>query len=114
MKIFTRKIDATPRCREGLLRRRGPPRRRGPSRHRQLCLGEPGDKYCGRSGPLRRGVARLVEPICLGGGRLYLNVPTMVRSLCLWPVSGWSRGLVCDYFGLLRGPLCDLFGRVIA
>ena len=42
------KIAATPRCREGLLRRRGPPRR-GHAR-----LGEPEDNACGHFGLPRR------------------------------------------------------------
>ena len=31
----------------------------------------------------------------------------------MWLVSGRSHGLVCDCCGLLRGPLFDLFERVI-
>ena len=66
-------------------------------------------------GPPRRGHARLGEPrtkhgdflVYLRRGRLCLGVLAMVRGLCLWHVSGRSRGSVCDYCGLLRGPLCD-------
>ena len=103
MKIFTLKISATP------WRREGPPMRRGPPRRRLLRLGEPVDSRGGHSGSPRRSVAHLGEPLRLGEGRLYLGVPVMVRSLCLRPISGQSRGLVCDYCGLLRGALCDLF-----
>ena len=71
MKIFTRKTSATPRRREGL------PRRRGLPKHRQLHLGEPADRDCRRSGPPRRGNARL------GEGKLCLGVPAMVQGLCL-------------------------------
>ena len=102
--IFTWKIVATPR------RREGPPRRG------QLCLGEPGDSEGGHSGSPKRSVARLGEPLRLGGGKLHLGGgklhiggPTMVRGLCLRFVSGRSRGLICDYNGLLQGPLCDMF-----
>ena len=28
----------------------------------------------------------------------------------LWPVLGRSLGSICDYRGLLWGPLCDMFG----
>ena len=101
MKIFTRKIGAIPRYREGL------PRRRGSPRHGQLRLSEPEDKAWGLSSPPRRGVTRLGEPLRLGGGRLRLGVRAMVQGLCLWHVSGRSHGLVCDCCGLLRGPLCD-------
>ena len=59
-------------------------------------------------------VAHLGEPLRLGGGRLHIGVPAMVHGLCLWPVLGQSRGPICDYWGLLRGPLCGLFGCVIA
>ena len=38
----------------------------------------------------------------------------IVQGLCLWHVLGQSSGPVCDYCGLLQGPLCDLFGRVIS
>ena len=48
MKIFTRKTGATPRHREGLPRRRGPPRRG------HAHLGEPKDKAWGLSGPPRQ------------------------------------------------------------
>ena len=91
MKIFIWKIAATPR------RRKGPPKRR------LLLLGELGDNGGGHSSPPRRSIAHL------GGCRLLLGIPAMVQGLCLRPVSGRSRGLVCDYCGLLRGPLCDLF-----
>ena len=72
MKIFTRKIDATPR------RGEGPPRRSGPPRRRYLRPGEPGDSEDGHSGPPKRSVARLGELLLLGRGKLRLGVPTMV------------------------------------
>ena len=106
MKIFTRKIGAMPRHREGS------PRSRGPLRHGHTRLGEPRDSEDGLSGSPRRGVARLSEPLRLGGGKL--SVPAGVQVLCLWPILGRSRGSVCDCCGLLQGPLCDLFERVIA
>ena len=62
------KIAATPKHREGL------PRRKGPLRCRQLRVGEPENMECGLSGPLRQGVARLGEPLRLGGGGLCLGV----------------------------------------
>ena len=61
----------------------------------------------------RYGVTRLGEPLRLGRGKLHLGVPVIVQGLCLWHVLGQSHGPVCDYCGLVRGPLCDLFGRVI-
>ena len=61
-----------------------------------------------------RGFARLGEPLRLGEGGLCLGVSACVRGLCLWLVWGGSRGPVCDYCGLLRGPLCHLLERVIA
>ena len=64
MKIFIRKIGATPRRREGPLRHRGPPR------HRHLLLDEPGDSEDRHSGSPRRSVAHLGEPLCRGRGRL--------------------------------------------
>ena len=103
MKIFTRKIGALPR------RREGSPRSRGPLRRGHAHLGE--DRL---SGSPRRGVARLSEPLRLDEGKLRLSMPAGVRGLCLWPISGRSHGSVCDCCGLLRGPLCDLFERVIA
>ena len=54
MKIFTRKIGAMPR------RREGPPRRKGLPKLGHVGLGEPGDKTWGLSGPLRR--ARCCSP----------------------------------------------------
>ena len=79
-----------------------------------VCLGKPGDNEGGHSSLLRRGVARLGEPLRLGEGGQCLGVLACVRGLCLWLVSGRSHGPVCDYYGLLQGPLCDLFGCVIA
>ena len=70
----------------------------------QLCLGKPGYSEDRHSGPPKRSVARLGEPLSLGGGRLCLGVLAMVRGLCLWPVLGRSRGLVHHYCGLLQGP----------
>ena len=67
MKIFTWKI-ATPRRREGLLRRRGQPRRR------QLRLGEPGDNEGGHLYIPRLSVAFLGEPLCLSADRLRISV----------------------------------------
>ena len=109
MKIFTWKITATPRRREGPLRRRGSPRRKGLPRSRLLRLGEPGDSGGGYSGPPRQSVAHLGESLRLGRGRLHLGILVMVQGLCLRPVSSQSHGPLCDYHGLLRGPLCDLF-----
>ena len=108
MKIFPRKIGAMPR------RREGSPRSRGTLRRGHARLGEPEDIVDRLSGSPRRGVACLSEPLHLGRGKLRLSVPVGFRGLCLWPISGRSRGSVCDCYGLLRGPLCDLFERVIA
>ena len=91
LKIFTRKIGATPRHREG------PPRRRGLSRRGQLHLGKPRDSEDGHYSLPRQRQATS-RRTCDGPG----------------PILGRSRGQVCYYCGLFWGPLCDLFGRVIA
>ena len=56
----------------------------------------------------------LGKPLRLGEDRLCLGELTIVRGLCLQPVWGRSRGLVCDWCGLLRGPLYDLFECVVS
>ena len=37
----------------------------------------------------------------------------IVSGLCLCPVEGQPRGLVCDFLWLSLGPLYDLFESVI-
>ena len=95
MKIFTQNISVMPR------------RREGSPRCGQLCLGKPEDNEDINSGPPKRCVANLGEPLRLG-------VLAIVQGLCSWPFSGRSYGPVWDYCGLLRGPLCDWFERVIS
>ena len=74
MKIFTRKITAMPRRREGPPRRKGPLRCKGPLKRGHAHLSEPEDNEGGLSSPPRRGIARLGEPLYLGRGRLCLGV----------------------------------------
>ena len=106
---------SSPRRRDGSPRRRyGSPRRRGPPRRGHAPIGEPKERKKGPSGSPRRGVACLGEPLRLGEGKLCLSELATVRGLCLRPVWGQSRGLVCDCCGFLRGSLCNLFECVIA
>ena len=56
-------------------RRKGSPSRSGPPRRGHARLGEPEDREGGLSGPPRRGVARLGEPLRLSRGGLHLGMP---------------------------------------
>ena len=62
-------MAATPR------RKEGSPKRKGPAKLGHAHLGKPEDSGGGLSGQPRRGVARLGEPLRLGGGGLCLGIP---------------------------------------
>ena len=100
MKIFTRKIAATPRRstprrKEGLLRRReGPPKRRGPPRRGHAYLGELGDSGGGLSGPTTSPRWRHAIPKCacdcLGPVFVACFVSVSWPDLCLLWLASWA------------------------